>query len=86
MDDPTEVLDLRQRERRPAAPPGFPVAEPLLEDGVAAELVAPDALGNVAETDMIVQEEVAGALAKARAERVLRDGSRSRHAPFAAPK
>lgn len=49
-----EVLHLVERKLTATGALGVAVAEPFLEDRVAAELVAPDAVGDVPEEDLVV--------------------------------
>ena len=58
-----EVLDLLRPERA-GEDVALPVGEPLLEDLVAAELVAPDGSGDVAPPGAAVQADAEGGLAE----------------------
>lgn len=58
MHDAAEVIHLRERQRCATVAIRISVAQPTLDDGVAAEFVPPDEVGDVAEEDGVVQVEV----------------------------
>ena len=51
-------------QRRSSAPVGLAIAKPLLDDGVAAELIIPGGYGHVGDEGLSVEVEIAGSFAE----------------------